>query len=161
MVFGILSLVHANTQCLEQMTRSFFNIWPFATVNICPIPIIIIAKVGPKCCQILTNRQKNLANNLIFAKVVKFRPICSHWSGSTEASWYVFKFYFCLSTNIRQDHSSPVEAVWSIRNSLMIIKSSCPSLTWCCRSSTSWPTKWAARRPAITCTNRRSCGKSS
>ena len=41
-------------QC-DQMTRSFFNFWPFTTVNICPIPITIVAKVGSKCCQILTN----------------------------------------------------------------------------------------------------------
>ena len=48
----------------DQMARLFFNIWPFTTVNICPIPILKIAKVGLKCCQILTNR-KNCSKILL------------------------------------------------------------------------------------------------
>lgn len=41
-------------QC-DQMPRSFFNSWPFTTVNMCTIPIVKSTKVGSKRGQILTN----------------------------------------------------------------------------------------------------------
>ena len=59
--------------------QDHFQSLAITTMNICRSLIIKIAKVGRKCCQILTN-PKNIAKYfLCFAKLAKFRQLWSHW----------------------------------------------------------------------------------
>ena len=58
--------------------QDHFQSLAITTMNICRSLIIKIAKVGRKCCQILTN-PKNIAKYfLCFAKLAKFRQLWSH-----------------------------------------------------------------------------------
>ena len=54
------------------------NIWPFITMNFCPITNQV-AKVGSQFCQILIKPSKNCQRLKFFTKVAKFHQIWSHW----------------------------------------------------------------------------------
>ena len=58
-----------------------FNVWPFTTINICPIPYkIVIAKVGSIFVKYDRNTPKIAKDFKMLAKVAKFRQIWSLWS---------------------------------------------------------------------------------
>ena len=65
----------------------FFNIWSIISVIICPIPVIKIAKICLKCCQIPTKPEKIMRNSY---KILPKRPNFAK-SGHTDTNTDVIK----------------------------------------------------------------------
>lgn len=103
-------------QC-DQMAKTFFNIWPFVTIKMCPIAFAVCQN-RLKISRIPNNPSKYCPRLLIFAKVGKCRQIWSHCT--RPMVWKVLSALNCLRIGCLYSKAKNVSKKLSIQNTFLM-----------------------------------------